>query len=34
VFAVRARRSTTRDLRRAIEQLGDQKFAGVVLVDA
>ena len=32
VFAVRARRSTTRDLRRAIEQLGDQKFAGVVLV--
>lgn len=32
VFAVRARRSTTRDLRRAVEQLGDPKFAGVVLV--
>jgi Mrp family chromosome partitioning ATPase len=32
LFAVRARRSTTRDLRRAIEQLGDQKFVGAVLV--
>jgi len=32
MFAVRARRSTTRDLRRAIEQLGDQKFVGAVLV--
>jgi Mrp family chromosome partitioning ATPase len=32
VFAVRSRRSTTRDLRRAVEQLGDPKFAGVVLV--
>jgi len=32
VFAARARRSTTRDLRRAVEQLGDPKFAGVVLV--
>ena len=32
VFAVRARRSNTRDLRRAVEQLGDPKFAGVVLV--
>jgi Mrp family chromosome partitioning ATPase len=34
VFAVRARRSTTRDLRRAVEQLGhDNKIAGTVLVD-
>jgi Mrp family chromosome partitioning ATPase len=32
LFAVRAQRSTTRDLRRAIEQLGDKKFAGAVLV--
>ncbi len=33
VFAVRARRSTTRDLRRAMEQLGGHKIAGTVLVD-
>src|SRR6185503_17670611 len=32
VLAVRARRSTTRDLRKAMEQLGDKKFAGAVLV--
>jgi Mrp family chromosome partitioning ATPase len=32
VFALRARRSTTRDLRQAIEQLGDQKIAGTVLL--
>jgi Mrp family chromosome partitioning ATPase len=32
VFTVRARRSTTRDLRRAMEQLGSQKIAGTVLV--
>lgn len=31
VFALRARRSTTRDLRRAIEQLGDKKIAGTIL---
>lgn len=34
VFALRARRSTTRDLRRAIEQLGDKKIAGTVLLEA
>lgn len=33
VFALRARRSTTRDLRRAIEQLGAAKIAGTVLVE-
>lgn len=33
VIAVRARRSTTRDLRRALEQLGDHKIAGTVLVE-
>ena len=33
VFALRARRSTTRDLRRAVDQLGAQKLAGTVLVD-
>jgi Mrp family chromosome partitioning ATPase len=33
VFALRARRSTTRDLRRAIEQLGAEKLAGTVLVE-
>jgi Mrp family chromosome partitioning ATPase len=32
VFVVRARRSTTRDLRRAMEQLGGHKIAGTVLV--
>lgn len=32
VFALRARRSTTRDLRRAMEQLGSEKIAGTVLV--
>lgn len=32
VFALRARRSNTRDLRRAIEQLGDSKVAGTVLL--
>jgi Mrp family chromosome partitioning ATPase len=32
VFALRARRSTTRDLRRAMEQLGSGKIAGTVLV--
>jgi len=32
VFALRARRSTTRDLRRAMEQLGSDKIAGTVLV--
>lgn len=32
VFALRARRSTTRDLRRAIEQLGDRKIAGTILL--
>lgn len=32
VLALRARRSTTRDLRRAIEQLGPAKIAGTVLV--
>jgi Mrp family chromosome partitioning ATPase len=34
VFALRARRSTTRDLRRAIEQLGDKKIAGTILLEA
>jgi Mrp family chromosome partitioning ATPase len=33
VFALRARRSTTRDLRRAMEQLGSHKIAGTVLVE-
>jgi len=33
VFALRARRSTTRDLRRAIEQLGSTKIAGTVLLE-
>ena len=32
VLALRARRSNTRDLRRAIEQLGTDKFAGTVLL--
>jgi Mrp family chromosome partitioning ATPase len=32
VFALRARRSTTRDLRRAIDQLGSAKFTGSVLL--
>jgi Mrp family chromosome partitioning ATPase len=32
VFALRARRSNTRDLRRAIEQLGTDKIAGTVLL--
>jgi Mrp family chromosome partitioning ATPase len=32
VFALRARRSTTRDLRKAIEQLGTSKIAGTVLL--
>jgi Mrp family chromosome partitioning ATPase len=32
MFVVRARRSTTRDLRRAMEQLGAHKIAGTVLV--
>ncbi len=32
VFALRARRSNTRDLRRAIEQLGTNKVAGTVLL--
>ena len=32
VFALRARRSNTRDLRRAIEQLGTSKIAGTVLL--
>jgi Mrp family chromosome partitioning ATPase len=32
VFALRARRSTTRDLRRAIDQLGGAKFTGTVLL--
>ncbi|HUJ59015.1 MAG TPA: hypothetical protein VLX92_10995 [Kofleriaceae bacterium] len=33
VLATRARRSTSRDLRRAIEQLGASKIAGAVLVE-
>lgn len=33
VLALRARRSTTRDLRRAMEQLGADKIAGTVLVE-
>ena len=32
ILTLRARRSTTRDLRRAIEQLGAAKIAGTVLV--
>ena len=33
VLATRARTSTTRDLRRAIDQLGSAKVAGTVLVE-
>jgi Mrp family chromosome partitioning ATPase len=33
VFALRARRTTNRDLRRAIEQLGSTKIAGTVLLE-
>lgn len=33
LFAVRARRTTTRNLRRAMEQLGGHKIAGTVLVE-
>jgi len=33
VFALRARRSTTRDLRRALEQLGTNKVAGTILLE-
>ena len=33
VFALRARRSTTRDLRSAIDQLGAEKVIGTVLVE-
>jgi Mrp family chromosome partitioning ATPase len=33
VFALRARQSTTRDLRRAVEQLGTTKIAGTVLME-
>jgi Mrp family chromosome partitioning ATPase len=33
VFALRARRSTTRDLRRAVEQLGSTKVAGTILLE-
>jgi Mrp family chromosome partitioning ATPase len=33
ILALRARRSTTRDLRRAIDQLGANKVTGTVLVD-
>jgi Mrp family chromosome partitioning ATPase len=32
VFALRSQRSNTRDLRRAIEQLGTSKVAGTVLL--
>ena len=32
VFALRARRSTTRDLRRAIDQLGGRRISGTVLL--
>ena len=32
IFALSARRSNTRDLRRALEQLGSSKFAGTVLL--
>jgi virulence-associated protein VapD len=32
VFALRSRRSTTRDLRRALDQLGGKKIAGTVLL--
>jgi Mrp family chromosome partitioning ATPase len=32
IFALRSRRSTTRDLRRALEQLGTAKFSGTVLL--
>jgi hypothetical protein len=32
VFALRARRSTTRDLRRATDQLGARRVAGTVLL--
>ncbi len=34
VFALRARRSNTRDLRRALDQIGANKFAGTVLLQA
>ncbi len=33
VFALRAQVSTTRDLRKAIEQIGAAKIAGTVLVE-
>lgn len=33
IFALHARRSTTRDLRRALEQLGTTKFGGTVLLE-
>jgi Mrp family chromosome partitioning ATPase len=33
VFALRARRSTTRDLRRAIDQLGSTKISGTILLE-
>ena len=33
VFALRSRRSTTRDVRRALEQLGGNKVAGTVLLE-
>ncbi|HET7504852.1 MAG TPA: CpsD/CapB family tyrosine-protein kinase [Kofleriaceae bacterium] len=33
VFALRARRSTTRDLRRAVDQLGPGKVAGTILLE-
>jgi len=33
VFALRSRRSTTRDLRRALDQLGGKKIAGTVLLE-
>ncbi|HEU4726571.1 MAG TPA: CpsD/CapB family tyrosine-protein kinase [Kofleriaceae bacterium] len=33
VFALRARRSTTRDLQRALDQLGPSKVAGTVLLE-
>jgi Mrp family chromosome partitioning ATPase len=33
IFALHARRSTTRDMRRALEQLGTNKFAGSVLLE-
>ena len=33
VFALRARRSTTRDLRRAIDQLGGRRISGTILLE-